>query len=73
MAATFSDWGDGLATKRHKVHKKVESSIQQIIRFVAFVIFVASKNVKVREGAQFEFSQVQSDSGLPRLRIGSAC
>jgi|GEM_PF-2168279 len=28
-----------LATKRHKVHKKFESSIQQIIRFVAFVIF----------------------------------
>jgi hypothetical protein len=30
--------GDLLVTKRHKVHKKFESSIQQIIQFVAFVI-----------------------------------
>jgi hypothetical protein len=37
--------GDLLATKRHNVHKKFESSIQLIIRFVAFVIFfVARKN-----------------------------
>jgi hypothetical protein len=30
------------STKRQTVHKKFEISIQQIIRFVAFVIFVAS-------------------------------
>ena len=65
--------GDLLATKRHKVHKKFESSSQQIIRFVAFVIFVARKNGEVREGARsnsvgFSFASVTYRQSLLRCR-----
>ena len=48
--------GQLLATKRHKVHKKFESASQQIIRFVAFVIFVARNNRKLVDVAQESYS-----------------
>lgn len=51
-AMSFVRNGNLLATIRHKVHKKFERSIQHIVRFVSFVIFVARKNRKVRERAR---------------------